>query len=151
MSLVDVFFGSIPFAEHLGIELETVGEGRAVGRVELREHHSSNPEAMVAHGGVAYALADTIAGAAVVDLTGAVTPTIDMRIDYLAPATGECLRAEAAVVRTGGSVATVDVTVTDGADTRIAEARGVYKTGDVTGETPWTAGVEASADDSNVE
>lgn len=142
MSLVERFFDAVPFANHLGIELEEVGDGRAVGHVELREEHSSNPASMVAHGGVAYSLADTIGGAAVVDLNESVTPTIDMRIDYLAPATGDRLVAEAAVTRNGDSVAAVDVEIEDETGTRIATARGAYKTGDVTGETPWTAGID---------
>ncbi|MWG34288.1 PaaI family thioesterase [Halomarina oriensis] len=142
MSLVDAFFDSIPFANHLGIELDEVGDGRAVGHVDLQEEHSSNPGSMIAHGGVAYSLADTIGGAAVVDLNETVTPTIDMRIDYLAPATGERLVAEAEVTRNGNSVATVTVDIEDGSDTHVATARGVYKTGGVSGETPWTAGQE---------
>jgi uncharacterized protein (TIGR00369 family) len=146
MSLVDRFFDSIPFANHLGIELDEVGGGRAVGRVDLREEHSSNPERMVAHGGVAYSLADTVGGAAVVDLNESVTPTIDMRIDYLAPATGDRLVATAEVTRNGESVATVDVTVEDGDGATVATARGTYKTGDVTEGTPWTAGVDGVDD-----
>ena len=140
MSIVDAFFDSIPFANHLGIELDEVGEGRAVGHVDLRDEHSSNPGSMIAHGGVAYSLADTIGGAAVVDLNETVTPTIDMRIDYLAPATGQRLVAEAEVTRNGNSVATVTVDVEDGEGTPVATARGVYKTAGAAGQTPWTAG-----------
>jgi uncharacterized protein (TIGR00369 family) len=134
----EAVFSRIPFARTLGIEVESVEPGHAVGRVDLESMHSSNPERMVAHGGVAYSLADTVGGAAVVALAGSVTPTVDMRIDYLRPATGELLRAEADVVRSGGSVATVDVTVTDGDNEPLAEARGVYKTGGGDGGNAWT-------------
>ncbi|WP_254536195.1 PaaI family thioesterase [Halomarina litorea] len=60
MDIVDRFSEAIPFADHLDIELDEVGDGRAVGHVDLREEHSSNPASMVAHGEVAYSLADTV-------------------------------------------------------------------------------------------
>jgi len=135
---IERVFERMPFARHLGIELTEVGDGTASGRIELTEEHSSTPAARVAHGGVTYALADTIGGAAVLAAADTIAPTLDMRIDYLAPATGEVVRADAEVVRLG-SVATVDIDVTDGEDAAIVAARGVYKTG---GEGPsaWTGG-----------
>lgn len=135
-------FEWIPFARELGIEITEAADGHARGHLLLEDWHSSNPQGMVAHGGVAYSLADTVGGAAAVSVNDTITPTIDMRIDYLAPATGTELHAEADVVRNGNSVCTVDVTVTDGGETGIAEARGVYKTGGGDDETPWTAGVD---------
>jgi uncharacterized protein (TIGR00369 family) len=138
-------FEWIPFARELGIEITVAEDGHAEGHLPLEDWHSSNPRGMVAHGGVAYSLADTVGGAAAVSANGRITPTVDIRMDYLAPATGEQLHAEADVVRNGNSVATVDVVVTDGADTHIAEARGVYKTSGGDDETPWTAGVDRSA------
>lgn len=130
-------FDRMPFNDHLGIELLTAEDGHAVGELELSEVHSSNPNRLVAHGGVAYALADTVGGAAVISTNFDVTPTIDMRIDYLSPATGGTLRATADVVRDGGSVAAVEVTVTDDEGTEIAAARGTYKTGDGGSGSAW--------------
>nr|WP_276303275.1 PaaI family thioesterase [Halomarina sp. PSR21] len=86
------------------------------------------PEEATAHGGAVFALADTVGGAALASLVGRPTPTVDMRIDYLAPGRSD-LVARAEVVREGGSVGTVDVTVGDAEGTRVAEARGVYETG----------------------
>lgn len=131
----------IPFSRHLGIEVTIAEDGYAEGNVELTQELSSNPGHKIAHGGVAFALADTVAGAAVVSLNYTVTPTIDMRIDYLSPATSD-LYAEADVVRNGDSVAVVDVRIWDDDDTEIATARGVYKTGGQQGPTPWTEGNE---------
>ncbi|MFB6194501.1 MAG: PaaI family thioesterase, partial [Halobaculum sp.] len=82
----------------------------------------------VAHGGVPYALADTAGGAAVISLHHRPTPTVDMRIDYHAPATAD-LRAEAEVIRDGKSVASTDVRVETVEGTHVASARGVFKTG----------------------
>lgn len=130
-------FDRMPFNSHLDIELVEAADGHAIGRIDLQRKHSSSPDHFVAHGGVAYALADTIGGAAVISLNQTVTPTIDMRIDYLAPATGGILEADATVVRNGSSVAVVEVEVTDDDDRTIAVARGTYKTGGATGKTAW--------------
>lgn len=133
-------FDRIPFAADLGIELTDAEDGHATGRLELDERHTSNERSGVVHGGVTYSLADTVGGAAVYSVVGASTPTIDMRIDYLAPATGEELRAEAETLRVGAGVAAVDVAVTDESGTRIAECRGVYKTGGSDSESVWEEG-----------
>ncbi len=133
-------FDRMPFNEHLGIELLEAADGRAVGRLELGDVHSSNPERLIAHGGVAYALADTVGGAAAISANDRVTPTINMRIDYLSPATGGTLRAEAEVVRNGNSVATVEVSVVDDDGVDIATGLGTYKTGGGDGETAWRGG-----------
>ncbi|MFB6192312.1 MAG: PaaI family thioesterase [Haloarculaceae archaeon] len=141
---VERIFERMPFARHLGIEITDIGDGAASGRIGLGEEHSSTPTARVAHGGVTYALADTVGGAAVIGAVESVAPTLDMRIDYLAPATGEVIRADAEVVRLG-SVATVDVDVTDGEGSPVAAARGVYKTGGGEGKSAWTGGAEPDA------
>ena len=130
-------FDRIPFAEDLGIELTGAADGHAEGRLELAERHTSNERTGVVHGGVTYSLADTVGGAAVYSVVGTSAPTVDMRIDYLAPATGELLRASAEALRVGNALATVDVSVTDGSGTAIAECRGVYKTGGGGEESAW--------------
>jgi uncharacterized protein (TIGR00369 family) len=130
-------FNAMPFARHLGIEVTAVGDGTAHGRLELAEEHASAPGRSVAHGGVPYALADTIGGAAVMSRARRPTPTIDMRIDYLAPSDGSCIEAAAELVRYGDSVAVAEVDVVDEDDTSVARARGVYKTGGGDGETAW--------------
>lgn len=134
----------IPFARLLGIELEEFGDGRAVGSLAVTDDLTSNPETGIAHGAVPYALADTIGGVAATSAAGAITPTVDMRIDYLEPATTDSLRGEAEVVRLGASVATVDVLVDAGAGTPVATARGTYKTGGGAGSSPWTGSGDAS-------
>lgn len=125
---IEAFFEGMPFADLLGIEVTEAVDGYAEGRVEMREELSWNEEQVMAHGGVTFTLADTVGGAALVSLVDQPVPTIDMRIDYLSAGTGD-LRAEADVIREGGAVGTVDVSVYDEEDSRIAEARGVYKTG----------------------
>ncbi|MFC4358377.1 PaaI family thioesterase [Halobium salinum] len=138
MSLAELL-SAMPYAEHLGIEVTVAEDGYAEGHLSLADEHSSVPGRRVGHGGVAYSLADTVAGAAVISLHYAATPTVDMRMDYLAPVTDD-LHAEAEVVRDGGSVSVADVTLTDAAGTRVAEARGVFKTGGGDDDSPWGDG-----------
>ena len=125
---IEAFFEGMPFADLLGIEVTEATAGHAEGHLEMREELSWNEEQVMAHGGVTFTLADTVGGAALVSLVDQPVPTIDMRIDYLEAGTGD-LRAEADVVREGGAVGTVDVSVYDEEENRIAEIRGVYKTG----------------------
>lgn len=129
-------FNELPFVEELGMELTVVDDGYAEGRLPLKDEHSSNPARQIAHGGVTYSLVDTVGGAAVVSLSSTISPTVDMRIDYLAPATAD-IRAEADVVRMGGSVAVVDVDVYDADDHHVATARGTYKTSGEGERSPW--------------
>jgi uncharacterized protein (TIGR00369 family) len=125
---IEAFFESMPFARLLGVELTTVGDGHAEGRIEMREELSWSADRVMAHGGVTFTLADTVGGAALVSEVDQPVPTIDMRIDYLSAGTGD-LRAEADVVRVGGDVGSVDVDVYAEDGEHVAQARGVYKTG----------------------
>ncbi len=125
---IEEFFETMPFADLIGVEVTEVGDGHAEGTVEMREELSWNADRLMAHGGVTFTLADTVGGAALVSLVDQPVPTIDMRIDYLEAASGD-LYAEADVVRCGSDVGVVDVEVFAEYDTRVADARGVYKTG----------------------
>jgi len=138
MDVAERFNGS-PFVQLLGIELLEADEGHAEGRLPFREELRSDPGGTVAHGGATYALVDTVGGAAVVSVAEDVTPTVDMRIDYLAPVTGD-LSANADVVRFGGSIALARVELHDEEGTRVATATGTYKTGGQGDETPWLSG-----------
>lgn len=139
MELTELF-NQTPFVEHLGIEVTRAEDGVAEARMPLAAELHSNNWGSVAHGGATYALADTVGGAAVISLAHDVTPTVDMRIDYLEPMTDDA-KAEAEVTRLGQSTAVVDaVVLQDGRE--IALARGVYKAGEVESGTPhdWNAG-----------
>jgi uncharacterized protein (TIGR00369 family) len=142
MELV-ALFNRMPFADLLGIEVTDASGGEATARLSHSPELLSNPAGDVAHGGATYALADTVGGAAVMSLSGTVTPTIDMRIDYLAPATTD-LVAEAGVVRYGDSVAVVRVEIHDADGTHVATAHGTYKTSGQGEETPWGEDTEVA-------
>jgi uncharacterized protein (TIGR00369 family) len=144
---VESMFEYMPFNQEVGIEITHAEDGHAEGRIDLEDRHSSSPLTRVAHGGVTYALADTVGGAAVISAVEDITPTIDMRIDYLAPGTGEVMLAEADCARVGESVATVDVVITDGDGERLATARGTYKTGGDSSDSAWSEGTPSIRDE----
>ena len=80
------------------------------------------------HGGAIAALIDTAGDFALVILLGGGVPTINLRIDYLRPATGAMLRAVASVRRAGRTVGVVDIDVTDPEGRLVAIGRGCYST-----------------------
>ncbi|WP_254525725.1 PaaI family thioesterase [Natrinema caseinilyticum] len=117
---------SNPFAQYLGIELVEAEDGRAEAQLPFRDALSSSAHTEIVHGDATYALADHTGGMAIISAVEKVCPTVDMRIDYLAPAQSD-LQATATVVRRGGQVAPVDIEVRDADSTHVATARGVYK------------------------
>ena len=126
----------MPFAELLGVEVTEVGDGHARGHLPVDDRLRSSNGGAAVHGGATYALADTVGGAAVISLSRDVSPTVDMRIDYLAPVTDD-IYATADVIRYGSSLAMVQINLYDEADTRVATAKGTYKTAGQGEDTPW--------------
>lgn len=137
MDVYDRFNERYPFGEHLGIEITHVGDGYVEGKLELEDHHSLSESMRLAHGGVAFGLADSLSAAALASVEGSPGPTLDVRIDYLRPATGD-IYGEAEVVRYGDDTGVVEVDLFDENDRKIATTRGVYKTNLVGGKNPFT-------------
>lgn len=135
MELKDLI-NSMPFAELLGVEVTEVSSGRAQGHLPVDDRLRSSSGGAAVHGGATYALADTVGGAAVISLSRDVSPTVDMRIDYLAPVTDD-IYATADVIRYGSNLAMVQVDLHDEADSRVATAQGTYKTAGQGDDTPW--------------
>jgi uncharacterized protein (TIGR00369 family) len=127
-----------PYYETIGIEITAIDDGTANGRLAVDESVSATPGDPIAHGGAVASLADSVAYWAVSSANDfAVTPTIDIRVDYLAPATDD-VRATATIERNGDHVGNVDVHVErEGDGETVATARGVFKTGGGDGGTAW--------------
>lgn len=124
-----------PFNNHFGVEVTHVGDGYVEGQLELEAHHSLSERTVLAHGAGPFALADSLSAAALASVEGNPGPTIDVRIDYLRPATDD-LTGNAEVVRYGEDTGVVDAEVSqDGS--LVATTRGVYKTNIVKGENPF--------------
>lgn len=98
----------------LNTSVDVVERGRVVLSIPFDEK-LTNADGGTIHGGVAATLIDTAGGVsqrtAFEDpFTGGVA-TVNLNTNYLRPATGD-LRAEAEVIRSGGSIGVSDMTVT---------------------------------------
>jgi len=118
-----------PFNKLLGLRVELLEDGHAVLWLSPRPELIGDPRRGSLHGGVLSALIDTAGGAAawstLEPLEDAVS-TVDLRVDYLEPATldGD-LRAQAQLRRKGNRVCHVQVEVTQRIRA-IATGVGVY-------------------------
>jgi uncharacterized protein (TIGR00369 family) len=124
------FIGSIPHAQELGMVLTDIADGKAVIAMAYDPRLVGDPETGVIHGGAVSALMDTCAGAAVMSHPAAAvaTATLDLRIDYMRPATpGDTITATAECYHVTRSVAFVRATAVDGDPERpVATATGAF-------------------------
>lgn len=86
---VEQFVLRVPHARALGMELVSCEplSGRCVIRQPWREDLVGDPATGVIHGGVITALLDTLGAACVISRARRLQGTLDLRIDYLRPAT----------------------------------------------------------------
>ncbi|KPP92538.1 MAG: hypothetical protein HLUCCA08_16605 [Rhodobacteraceae bacterium HLUCCA08] len=124
------FIEALPFARALGLELTRIGEGEAEITLPWRDDLVGDPEAGVIHGGAVSALMDTCGGAAVMSHADvpAGTATLDLRLDYMRPATpGQALRAVAHCYHVTRSVAFMRAEAFDDDASRpVAAATGAF-------------------------
>lgn len=87
--------------ELLGFDVESVHDGRAVFRLDVRPTHKQIHG--VVHGGIIAALADTTAAIAAYTAVplGVELATLELKINYLEPVPGGRVRADARVLRAG--------------------------------------------------
>jgi len=87
--------------ELLGFAVESVHDGRAVFRLDVRPTHKQIHG--VVHGGIIAALADTTAAIAAYTAVplGVELATLELKINYLEPVPGGRVKADARVLRAG--------------------------------------------------
>jgi uncharacterized protein (TIGR00369 family) len=119
---------SIPFHKHLGLQIRTDGEGKAKAELPFRPELIGNFARPSIHGGVLSTMADALGGFAVwsgLSVEDRVS-TIDLRVDFLAPAGGETVFGEAEVIRSGNHVAVADIRLWQGDRRMVATGKAVY-------------------------
>ena len=88
-------------SELLGFDVESVQEGRAIFRLDVRPRHKQIHG--VVHGGILAALADTAAAIAAYTVIprGVEIATLELKINYMEPVPGGRVKADARVLRKG--------------------------------------------------
>jgi uncharacterized protein (TIGR00369 family) len=102
------FSDTIPHNKALGLAVTAVRKGGASMRLDWQPHLVGNPETDVLHGGAITAMLDACSGMAVATVLTKAQPfaTLDLRIDYVHPATpGQPVLADAECYRLTHNVA----------------------------------------------
>jgi uncharacterized protein (TIGR00369 family) len=124
------FIEALPHAQALGMRLERIGDGVVVISMPYDARLVGDPETGVIHGGAVSALMDTASGASVMchPAGGLSTATLDLRIDYMRPATpGQTIRTRAECHHVTRSIAFVRAVATDDDEGRpVAMATGAF-------------------------
>jgi acyl-CoA thioesterase len=126
------FFKNDRFAQHSGIELLEVAEGRAKAKMAITDAHLNGVN--LVHGGAIFTLAD-LAFAAASNSHGTVAVAINASIWFVKAATQGTLFAEAKEVSRNPKLATYSITITDDAGEIVALFEGmVYRKKDPIGQ-----------------
>ena len=118
-----------PFAQLLGLTIESAGEGEAVARLPcaLRLLNSGGAAAPI-HGGAIATLADFAGCAAIWTMPETLnSATVTLTLNYTGPGISSDLLAHARVRRKGRSVAHLTVEIHDDHGALVADALIVYK------------------------
>ena len=123
-----MFEERIPFNHVLGLKIDTLDADGASGHIAMRPELIGHFTHQRLHGGVISATLDAIAGLAVMAAIGArhldepidarlarfgKLGTIDLRVDYLRPATGASFVVRASVLRLGSRIASTRMEFVD--------------------------------------
>jgi uncharacterized protein (TIGR00369 family) len=117
---------TVPFAQLLGLRVESVVSGYAVLALPIREDLKQNNA--IVHGGAIASLIDSAMAFAIIPLLAENerSTTVDLTIHYLRPLVEGVAKASARVVRAGRRVIVVSAEVLDHEDRLAATALSTY-------------------------
>jgi uncharacterized protein (TIGR00369 family) len=136
-----LFEQTIAFNRVLGLKIDAIRPGHASGSLAMKPELIGHPTHQRLHGGVISASLDAMAGLAIIASIGARhmdeppaqrmhrfarLGTIDLRIDYLRPATGASFSLSAEVLRLGSRVASTRMDFRDAAGELLASGAAAY-------------------------
>jgi len=139
--LTKIFDEMIPFNRVLGVKITSLKADGVVGRIAMRPELIGHFISQRLHGGVISGGLDAMAGVAVMAAIGArhmdeapmqrlhrfgKLGTIDLRIDYLRPASGDHFELRANVLRLGSRVATARMEFLGADGTLLASGAAAY-------------------------
>jgi uncharacterized protein (TIGR00369 family) len=115
-----------PFHQWAGMELVSVGDGRAEVSMRLADHHF-NPQRIV-HGGIIAAVADTAIGIALRSMLkpGFTHRTAQLNVHYLAKGEGDVLVGKGRSVHLGQRMGYGEAEVTDAQGRLLARATATF-------------------------
>lgn len=112
------------YIKHSGMQVTQVAEGHAEGAIAIAPHHLNPAGAL--HGGLVFALMDTIGGFAAKTL-GVLPTTLSSTINYLRPTIGtKTLTAKADVLKRGRNVTVVRIDLYSEKDVLLAVGEANY-------------------------
>jgi uncharacterized protein (TIGR00369 family) len=118
-------FKEVPYLQLLGMELLELDEGRAVVKLEMKDHHRQ-PYGVL-HGGATASVIDTATAFAIISaLPAEKATTVDLTVHYLRPVSTGFIICEAKIVRAGKRLITVSADVHDNQGKQIATALSTY-------------------------
>ena len=127
------FFAILPHSQSLGMGIDFIRDGEVGMSMPYDSRLIGDPQTKVIHGGAVFALLDTCCGAAAMSHPDQVgqTATIDLRVDYMRPATpNQRIKAIATCYNLTKNVAFVRAVALDDNEKKpVAMAAGVFVTG----------------------
>ncbi len=136
-----IFEEKIPFNRVIGLRIDTLEAEGVTAHIDMRPELIGHYTHQRMHGGVISATLDAMGGLAVMAAIGgrhmeeppearlmrfAKLGTIDLRIDYLRPATGPRFHARAEVLRLGSRVASTRMEFFDAEQRLLSTGAGAY-------------------------
>jgi uncharacterized protein (TIGR00369 family) len=139
--LCGLFEEKIPFNQLLGLRIDSLEADLVTAHIEMRPELVGHFTHQRLHGGVVSATLDAMGGLAIMAAIGArhldepidarlarfgKLGTIDLRVDYLRPATGSRFAARASVLRLGSRVASTRMEFLDAAGKLLSTGAAAY-------------------------